>query len=172
MNMLERIGILSVIVVLISLLLLWKISFSLKKIETAVTNPVYVTPGVKLAGARAPHGGGIGADDIVEVSLYSASWCGYCKIFEPTWEKVKLHLSGNNRIRFRKIDCSDSSHMKAIKDEAVFTDGSSLDGFPTITLRTAYRNGTYSPQEKFGSATDRAELVGDKIKQYLRDGRC
>ena len=60
-------------------------------------------------------------DDKVEIYLFKADWCGHCKGFKPTWEKIKKDLG--NKYNFITVD--------ADKDKPLIEKWK-IQGFPTI----------------------------------------
>ena len=54
--------------------------------------------------------------------LFYAEWCGYCRKFKPTWDKLKKLIS-SDKLNMIKID-SDNKLVKQFK----------IDGYPTIML--------------------------------------
>jgi thioredoxin-like negative regulator of GroEL len=59
-----------------------------------------------------------------ELLLFKAEWCGHCKNFLPTWEKISNDTSLN--INFKTFDSD--KNKKEIKDF-------DIQGFPTIMYK-------------------------------------
>ena len=69
-------------------------------------------------------------DSTKEATLYLfyTTWCPYCKVSRPEWDKLKEQTGGvvkNTKIIFREIDCDKNSDI-AYKYK--------VDGYPTIKL--------------------------------------
>jgi thiol-disulfide isomerase/thioredoxin len=62
-----------------------------------------------------------GAPEKTQIYLFKAEWCGHCKGFKPTWEKLQKDLS--NKYEFVTMDSEKN------KEEMTKWD---IKGFPTI----------------------------------------
>jgi thiol-disulfide isomerase/thioredoxin len=57
--------------------------------------------------------------------LFKADWCGHCKHFKPTWEKLQKEMK--DQVEFITYDAD--THKKEIQQYAI-------QGFPTLVLKT------------------------------------
>jgi thioredoxin-like negative regulator of GroEL len=57
--------------------------------------------------------------------LFKAEWCGHCKNFKSTWEKLQKEMNGH--VDFVTYDAD--THKKEINDF-------DIQGFPTLILKT------------------------------------
>lgn len=60
--------------------------------------------------------------------LFYTTWCPYCKVSRPQWDKLKEQTGGvvkNTKIIFREIDCDKNTDI---------ADKFKVDGYPTIKL--------------------------------------
>lgn len=69
-------------------------------------------------------------NDTKEATLYLfyTTWCPYCKVSRPQWDKLKEQTGGvvkNTKIIFREIDCDKNPDI---------ADKYKVDGYPTIKL--------------------------------------
>ena len=83
-----------------------------------------------------------GGDEKVEIYLFKADWCGHCKGFKPTWEKIKKELSG--KYNFVTVD--------ADKDKPLIEKWK-IQGFPTIIKKVGDR------AEEYVGPRDEASVV-------------
>jgi protein disulfide-isomerase A6 len=58
----------------------------------------------------------------VKITLYYAEWCGYCKRFKPTWEKLKEAFNG--KVNYAEYE---SENKKVMERE-------NIRSFPTIKI--------------------------------------
>lgn len=65
-----------------------------------------------------------GGSDKIDVILFKAEWCGYCKKFSPTWERVKDEYK--NKYNFVTYDSD--KNKNEIKEWGV-------NGFPSIYFK-------------------------------------
>ena len=66
-------------------------------------------------------------DSSVKITLYSADWCKFCKLFKPTWEKLKEaidELPNNKKIKYAEYE---SNNKEVMEKE-------NITGFPTIKI--------------------------------------
>jgi len=63
------------------------------------------------------------------ISLYKANWCGHCKTFLPTWNKVQQDVTNNN-VKFETIEYEDNKEY--VKNKKVLR-------FPTIHINDIER---------------------------------
>ncbi|KAF7344358.1 Protein disulfide isomerase [Mycena sanguinolenta] len=62
--------------------------------------------------------------------LYSTPWCGHCKRFAPTWEKLVAHQSAlSTGVQLARVDCVESQDLCIAQN---------IRGYPTLNL---YRDG-------------------------------
>ena len=60
--------------------------------------------------------------------LFYTTWCPYCKVSRPQWDKLKEQTGGvikNTKIIFREIDCDKNPDI---------ADKYKVEGYPTIKL--------------------------------------
>lgn len=72
---------------------------------------------------------------MTSVTLFMASWCGHCKAFEPTWEKVKAWCKKKG-IEAKEYEDSQIQVMQA--DSSKNNTGIPLEmieGYPTIIIK-------------------------------------
>jgi thiol-disulfide isomerase/thioredoxin len=165
----------------IMLLLLWSISIRLGKIETntaVVANVVddneYDIGRIKIAGAPGAASITEGIDesgDTVELTVYSAeAWCPPCQRFVPVWENLKTSFLPKNKVMFRKINCNERPLKKEILDQAIFKDGGTIEGFPTVTLRRLKSDGSYTPEERITEDLE-SKPIAEQIVRYQQTGK-
>lgn len=63
----------------------------------------------------------------VSVILFKANWCGYCKKFEPIYDKVAAWLNDNKIAHVFKFEHQNPKHEKVINSFNV-------KGFPLIVI--------------------------------------
>lgn len=80
----------------------------------------------------------------MKVTLYYADWCGHCKTFKPTWEKLKYELDSNG------IQYNEYEHTKDKK----IIEKENVEGFPTIRIEN---NGE---KEDYSGSRDYNDLLG------------
>ena len=83
------------------------------------------------------------------IFLFKASWCGACKNFMPTWEKLKEAFKDINKIKFTTYD--------ADKDPTVMTEWK-IKGYPTIMIETS--------NDKYEEVNDRNF---DSLQTYINN---
>jgi thiol-disulfide isomerase/thioredoxin len=67
-----------------------------------------------------------GGDKKIDIMLFKADWCGHCKHFKPTWEKISTSNKYNNKFNFIMFDADTQSDK--------FTEYK-VDAFPTILIK-------------------------------------
>jgi thiol-disulfide isomerase/thioredoxin len=74
----------------------------------------------KLSGKQMTGGG-----DDKTLYLFKAEWCGHCKAFKPTWEKLQKLDEFRNKVKFISYDSDrDGEKMKEYN----------IEGFPTLIM--------------------------------------
>lgn len=75
-----------------------------------------------------------GAGKAIKLKLYSADWCNACRMFAPTWEKLKQEVNGDALISFERVDCSDATRARDIITQLQLKDNKTITHFPTVTV--------------------------------------
>ena len=79
---------------------------------------------------------GGGSDNTkISIILFKASWCGHCKNFLPTWNKLIGLFEENNIIKFTTYDVDEQPDK--IKEWGI-------NGFPTIMIEKDNQSETYN----------------------------
>ena len=65
-----------------------------------------------------------GGDNDIEVLLFKAEWCGHCKRFKSTWDKLKENFS--NKYKFIAYDADNDKDI---------IEKYNVQGFPTIKFK-------------------------------------
>lgn len=65
-----------------------------------------------------------GLHDMADVMLFKAEWCGHCKQFKPTWDKLQSVF--NKKFNFITYDSDKDTDMLKKYN---------IDGFPTIIIK-------------------------------------
>lgn len=65
----------------------------------------------------------IGGGDILILKLFYVDWCGHCKAFKPTWNKLKNKKISH--VKFKDINCETNKEIASKEG---------IEGFPTIRL--------------------------------------
>ena len=81
-------------------------------------------------------------DDVDEGTLYYfyTTWCPYCKVSKPEWNKLKENSGGvikSTKIIFKEVDCDKDNNL---------ADKYEVTGYPTIKL--IYNNKIYNYDAK------------------------
>ena len=81
-------------------------------------------------------------EDVDEATLYYfyTTWCPYCKVSKPEWNKLKENSGGvikSTRIIFKEVDCDKDNNL---------ADKYEVTGYPTIKL--IYNNKIYNYDAK------------------------
>jgi thiol-disulfide isomerase/thioredoxin len=67
-----------------------------------------------------------GGSHPIELMLFKAEWCGHCKKFKSTWDKIKSE--NENKLRFNSYDSDQTLDTKYFKKY-------DIQGFPTLILK-------------------------------------
>ena len=87
----------------------------------------------------------LGGGNEKNIFLFKAEWCGHCKTFLPTWEKLEGEYKNNKKINFVTFD-SEKNKVEQIMYN--------IKGYPSILIQTG--NGT-------------KEYQGNRSEESLRD---
>lgn len=79
-----------------------------------------------------------GGGDKISVILFKADWCGHCKNFKPTWEKV----SNMYKQKYNFIVYDADSQTEKFKEYKV-------DAFPTVLIKTGDNIKPYDGDRSF-----------------------
>lgn len=89
------------------------------------------------------------------IVLYHASWCGYCKMFLPEWEKFRKYAQNNyNNLTVKDIKCEGSNEAICSKK--------GIPGYPTVIL---YKNADESGNNP--GITFEDERSFDKLVEFI-----
>ena len=80
--------------------------------------------------------------------LFHADWCGHCKKFKPTWDKVSKEVNKDNEKKMIKLNLGENT-----KENEDLMKKYNVDGFPTILKLS---NG--SIKEVYSGARDEKSL--------------
>ena len=101
------------------------------------------------------------------LTLYSANWCGACKYFKPTWNALKEKYSHeNSRIKFKEVDCSDTTIATKVRSETILKNGEQIDGYPTMTI-TIHNGDDIDKETKFAALGNNVDQLSEKIERLL-----
>ena len=71
------------------------------------------------------------------IVLFHADWCGHCKKFIPTWDKLSQKWNEKqDKVQFVKVECGNPKEKPAHKD---IMEKYNIKGYPTIMV---FENGT------------------------------
>ena len=87
----------------------------------------------------------LGGSNAKNIFLFKAEWCGHCKSFFPTWQKLENEYKNNKKINFVTFDSE-----KNKVEEIMYN----VKGYPSILIQTG--NGT-------------KEYQGNRSEESLRD---
>ena len=77
------------------------------------------------------------------VVMCYADWCGHCKKFMPTWDKLSQKWNEKqDKVQFVKVECGNAKENAAHKD---IMEKYNIKGYPTIMV---FENGTPSEYTK------------------------
>jgi len=82
-----------------------------------------------------------GGDSQEEIILFKAEWCGHCKSFAPTWQKLSEDNNLKNKVKFVMYDSEDKDKLKEY----------GIEGFPTIFYKSGDKNIEYVGNRDEGS---------------------
>jgi len=97
----------------------------------------------------------------VTITLYHATWCGYCTRFLPTWERLKKAFNG-------KVNCEDyeSTNKQVMQDNKITS-------FPTIKItynnHTEKYEGSRDFDALFSYVMEKAGYSSEKIHDMMAD---
>lgn len=123
------------------------------------------------SGARIQNGrliplaiaGSSNNDKSIVVNLYSASWCGACKYFRPTWDTWKTKYAQNPSVSFNEVDCSDNTIGSKIAKTTALKNDEKIQGWPTVTVSV---NGDV--EEKFAGPGETVEQLVEKLGKLIK----
>ena len=79
-----------------------------------------------------------GGGNDIQIMLFKADWCGHCKHFKPTWEKIsEMYKSKYNFVIYDADNQTDK--FKEYK----------VDAFPTVLVKTSNNIITYDGDRSF-----------------------
>ena len=102
-----------------------------------------------MKGGNMKGGNMKGAGKSHNIFLFKASWCGACKNFIPTWNKLEQAFEKIDKIKFTTYD--------ADEDPAVMKEWD-IQGFPTIMIETS--------SDKYEEVNDRDFIL---LQNYINN---
>lgn len=101
----------------------------------------YLTLKSQLKAKQMVQSGGKSNDN--KLYLFKAEWCGHCKQFKSTWDKLQKEMA--NKIEFVTYDAD--THKNEITEFGI-------QGFPTLVLKTGNKAIEYNGQRDIDSLKD------------------
>jgi protein disulfide-isomerase-like protein len=86
--------------------------------------------------------------------LFHANWCGHCKKFMPTWEKVSSEVDETSPVVLASFDCSESSEDKNVQE---VMKKYNVKGFPSVLL---FENGEIKEFEQERNESNLKSFLG------------
>jgi thiol-disulfide isomerase/thioredoxin len=99
----------------------------------------------------------------MKVTLYYANWCGHCKTFKPTWDKLKSEFDS---IGIEYDEYEDSKNKKIMKEN-------NIEGYPTIRIEKNGEVEDYSGSRDYNDMLNylnnkTKEMQGGKVLDYKK----
>tara|TARA_A100000164_G_C21514979_1_gene588804 strand:- start:60 stop:413 length:354 start_codon:yes stop_codon:yes gene_type:complete len=91
----------------------------------------------------------------MKVTLYYADWCGHCKTFKPTWEKLKT--------KFETIGIKYDEYEHG-KDQKIIEENN-IEGFPTIQIENNGEVKDYSGSREYNEILNYLNKNNSDISQ-------
>jgi thioredoxin-like negative regulator of GroEL len=82
--------------------------------------------------------------------LFKAEWCGHCKNFKSTWEKLQKEMNGH--VEFVTYDAD--KHQKEISSF-------NIQGFPTLILKTNDKTIEFNGQRDMDSLKEFIQIYNE-----------
>ena len=98
----------------------------------------------------------------VNLVLFYAPWCGYCKSVMPDWDRINKKFNNktinNKKINIVKINCDENSQIAEQYD---------VQGYPTIKLLSSNSNGKlelfdYDDERNFNKLEQFINIMSNK----------
>jgi thiol-disulfide isomerase/thioredoxin len=97
----------------------------------------------------------------IQITLFHADWCGHCKRFMPTWEKMRNCEKAKKFINF--IDY-ESQQMNKLPHNVRTINGEKIEGFPSIKIEIMGKEYNYMNGR---STNDIYEFIVDSLRDTL-----
>ena len=95
--------------------------------------------------------------------LYYAPWCGHCKNFEPTWEKIKKILEHNKVKQDLNKLFNTTIILEKYDDNHPITKDAGINGYPTIVIITE-KNNKKNKEKTFNDERTLENLIYSLVK--------